>query len=95
MRNSSNDSNRWLPCAFIMKKIRLTEEGTKKFKEALDMFMTNPARGNAMLDRIRDEQNEKRCENCKYYVEFNDACKLHGYNVYKCVDGNFKDFEVK
>lgn len=42
-----------------MKKIKLNEETTKKFKEALDVFMIDPDKGNAMLDQIYDEQRKE------------------------------------
>ena len=40
-----------------MKEIKLNKETTKKLKEALDMFMVNPKKGNAMLDK--DKQQPK------------------------------------
>mgnify|MGYP003475942165 CR=1 FL=1 len=42
-----------------MKQIKLNEETAKKFKEALDVFMVNPKNGNAMLDKIYDEQQQQ------------------------------------
>lgn len=78
-----------------MKKIKLNEETTKKFKEALKEFMVNPKKGNAMLDQIRDEQNRPCCQNCKHLVK--DTCVLYGngYRCLNCVDNDFKDFEAK
>lgn len=78
-----------------MKKIKLNEETTKKFKEALEEFMVNPKKGNAMLDQIRDEQNKRCCQNCKNFVPFNHDCIMRGYDMYRCIDYDFKDFEAK
>lgn len=41
-----------------MKRIKLNEETTKKFKEALEEFMVNPKKGSKMLDKIYDEQQQ-------------------------------------
>ena len=76
-----------------MKKIKLNEETTKKFKEALDVFMVNPKKGNAMLDKIHEEQRyddaEKfYCEDREHEVTYRKTCK-------KCIiasvdeNGNF------
>lgn len=43
-----------------MKRIKLNEETSKKFKEALEEFMVNPKKGNAMLDKIYDEQQQQK-----------------------------------
>lgn len=43
-----------------MKRIKLNEETSKKFKEALDVFMVNPKKGNEMLDKIYDEQQRRK-----------------------------------
>ena len=51
-----------------MKKIKLDKETTKKFKEALDVFMVNPKKGNAMLDKIHEEQQHDDAE--EFYCEF-------------------------
>ena len=50
-----------------MKEIKLNEETTKKFKEALDVFMVNPKKGNEMLDKIHEEQQQDNAE--KFYCE--------------------------
>lgn len=78
-----------------MKKIKLNEETTKKFKEALDVFMVNPKKGNAMLDQIHDEQNKRCCENCKNFVPSNQACMIRGYDMYMCIGYDFENFEAK
>lgn len=54
-----------------MKKIKLDKETTKKFKEALDVFMVNPKKGNAMLDKIHEEQQHDDAE--KFHCEFRDC----------------------
>ena len=41
-----------------MKQIKLNKETSKKFKEALDVFMVNPKKGNEMLDKIHEEQQQ-------------------------------------
>lgn len=45
-----------------MKKIKLDKETTKKFKEALDVFMVNQKKGNEMLDKIHEEQQHDDAE---------------------------------
>ena len=79
----------------IDKEIELNEEITKKLKEALDAFMVNPKKGNAMLDQIHNEQNKRCCKNCKNFVPFNQACMMRGYDMYRCINHDFKDFEAK
>lgn len=74
-----------------MKKIKLNEETTKKFKEALDVFMVNPKKGNAMLDQIHDEQQRDE----KFYCEFRDCDVTYRKICKNCIiasvdgDGNF------
>lgn len=45
-----------------MRKIKLNKETIKKFKEALDAFLVNPNKGNAMLDKIHEEQQHADAE---------------------------------
>lgn len=76
-----------------MKKIKLDKETTKKFKEALDVFMANPKKGNAMLDKIHEEQQHDDAE--KFYCEFRDCEVTYRKTCKNCIvasadeDGNF------
>lgn len=62
-----------------MKEIKLNKETIKKFKEALDVFMVNPKKGNAMLDKIHEEQlhdaKEFHCEYRDCRVTCDKTCK--------------------
>ena len=42
-----------------MKSIKLIEDTTKKFREALEVFMVDHKKGNEMLDQIYDEQQKE------------------------------------
>ena len=76
-----------------MKKIKLNEEITKKFKEALDVFMVNPKKGNEMLDKIHEKQLHDNAE--KFYCGFRDCEVTHRKTCKNCIvasvdeDGNF------
>lgn len=63
-----------------MKNIKLTEDATNKFLEALDVFMVDHKKGNAMLDKIHDEQQHNDvekfyCEGCECEVTYRKTCK--------------------
>lgn len=76
-----------------MKEIKLNKETTKKLKEALDMFMVNPKKGNAMLDKIHEEQQHDDAE--KFYCEFRGHEVTYRKTCKNCIvasadeDGNF------
>lgn len=76
-----------------MKKIKLNEEITKKFKEALDVFMMNAKKGNAMLDKIYEGQQHNGAE--KFHCEFRDCEVTYRKTCKNCIvasadeDGNF------
>lgn len=56
-----------------MKKIKLNKETIEKFKKALDVFMVSPKKGNAMLDKIHEEQQSDDAE--EFYCVYRD-CKV-------------------
>lgn len=75
-----------------MKQIKFNEETLKKFKEALDVFMVNPKKGNAMLDKINTEQPlmlQPECVDCKLYDGFGQ-CLEHGNRL----KDNCEDFRL-
>ena len=78
-----------------MKSIKLTEDATKKFREALDVFMIDPNKGNAMLDQIHDEQQKETLgQKFDKMLEFDETIDVNSreelvekYNKY--VEKNF------
>lgn len=75
-----------------MKKIKLDEETTKRFREALETFMVNPKKGNAMLDKIHEEQQHDDAE--KFHREFRDCRVTCDKNCKNCL-GSSVDEEGK
>ena len=76
-----------------MKKIKLNEEVIKKFKKALDVFIVNQKKGNAMLDRIYEEQQHDDTE--KFYCQWRGCEVTFRKDCKNCIwgsrdeDGNF------
>lgn len=68
------------------------EKTTKKFIGALDVFMVNPNKGNAMLDNIHEEKQQNVEE---FHCEFRDCDVTYRKTCKNCIvagadeDGNF------
>ena len=46
------------------------------------------------IDNVKANDAQRTCDNCKLFTDFG-ACMKMGYNLIRCINNNYSEFEAK